>query len=649
MKIETDVTTGAGQTRAGAPAPVRRGARTGASANGRARRTEPAVATAVLMATAEAEHGPAAAQPWEGATVLRRLLEQLDGLGVRSAHVVTRPEWEDELRRSLEPAPATLAVTLVGSSSAADDLRAVAAVARAAPGGVMVGYADAITHREALAGLLSDPRVPTGILVTGGRLGRPFAWRVRASRGRVVSAASPFHSVHRPNNTFLGVLKVAAANREALVEVAERLAELAADPPESWQRELDHKAGLWRVRLARWAIWRARAESGEEAGGEDDARDDLGEGVDEGEGSDESLGRMDPADVELSAEDEAELRRRLAAAPRDATALLVTGLVRSGVHLGQSFLRKLFWSRPLSGQGIERAGERIGLYDEDRVLLDSAVKASDGFFTTFFVSPYSKYIARWAARRGLTPNQVTTVSLLIGLAAAAAFATGERWGLIAGAVLLQAAFTTDCVDGQLARYSRQFSKLGAWLDSIFDRSKEYLVFAGLAIGASARGDAVWLLAAAAITLQTVRHSFDFSYAAAQHQTIGAAPQQPIEDPWDGTGPVRPPTPEMLAERAREAEALRRGGPGDREARRAAEPKPPQPLPARVLGSWRRLDRMPGVAWVKRVLAFPIGERFAVISLTAALFDPRVTFVVVLSWGTFALLYSLTGRLLRSLR
>ena len=95
--------------------------------------------------------------------------------------------------------------------------------------------------------------------------------------------------------------------------------------------------------------------------------------------------------------------------------------------------------------------------------------------------------------------------MVIGILAAAAFATGERWGLVAGAVLLQLAFTADCVDGQLARYTRTFSKLGAWLDSIFDRAKEYLVFAGLAIGASRAGDAVWLLACAALTLQTVRH------------------------------------------------------------------------------------------------------------------------------------------------
>ena len=75
-------------------------------------------------------------------------------------------------------------------------------------------------------------------------------------------------------------------------------------------------------------------------------------------------------------------------------------------------------------------------------------------------------------------------SWLIGIGAAVAFAFGTRPGLIAGAVLLQIAFTFDCVDGQLARYTHTFTRLGAWLDSVFDRGKEYVVFAGLAIGAA---------------------------------------------------------------------------------------------------------------------------------------------------------------------
>jgi hypothetical protein len=77
-------------------------------------------------------------------------------------------------------------------------------------------------------------------------------------------------------------------------------------------------------------------------------------------------------------------------------------------------------------------------------------------------------------------------------------------------------------------------------------------------------------------------------------------------------------------------------------------EPPESLPRRVLRTWHKIDRLPGVRWVKKMAAFPIGERFAAISITAALFDARVTFIVLLSWGGFAVVYTLSGRVLRSI-
>ena len=121
---------------------------------------------------------------------------------------------------------------------------------------------------------------------------------------------------------------------------------------------------------------------------------------------------------------------------------------------------------------------------------------------------------------------------MLGIVAAVAFATGSRAGLIAGAVLLQIAFTTDCVDGQLARYTRQFSALGAWLDSVFDRAKEYIVFAGLAIGSTQAGESVWILAAAALALQTFRHQIDFAYTASRQRQLVTRAQPPLEQPSD---------------------------------------------------------------------------------------------------------------------
>jgi CDP-alcohol phosphatidyltransferase-like enzyme len=515
------------------------------------------VTRGVLLATESAigTDGPAAAQQWDETTVLRRLLDQLGSLGLARIAIVTRPGFEEALESSLDGV--ALDARIVTSASQAEDLRAVAELAGRGPGAVLVAHADIVTQREALAGVLGHPRFATTALV-----GDTGSVGVRSDRARLVSAESPFHTVHQPNSAFLGALQVGPADRATLAAAATRLADLA------------------------------------------DAR-------------------------------------RAGELAEDVPALLIVGLVRSHVIVGESLLRELFWARPRSPDEVERAAAEIGGYDEEQVRLDLAVKPTDGFFTTFFVSPYSKYIARWAARRELTPNQVTVVSMAIGVMAAAAFATGSRAGLIAGAVLLQIAFTADCVDGQLARYTRTFTRFGAWLDSIFDRAKEYMVYAGLAIGAAHSGDPVWLLAGSALTLQTVRHAFDFSYGALEREGIQAAPQRPLEEAWDGRGPAPVEGPAAAPDAA-----VRPGPPPDTPVR--SGPPPPRAA-ARALGAWRRLDRAPGLIWVKRILAFPIGERFAAISITAALFTPRTTFVVLLACSGVAALYGLTGRLLRSLR
>lgn len=595
------------------------------------------VAAAIVVATAAGEaEGPAAALAWEGTTVLRRLLEQLAGLGIAELHVLTRPAHAAELTPALHGLPATLHE----SAGPGEDLRRVAALAAEARGAVVVLQGDLVTQREVLAGLLADPRVATGVLASGGRSGRPYAFKLRARRGRVLSAASPYHTVHRPNAAFLGVLKVADADRERLVAVAERLSAPAGDPPPQWREELATKAGTWKLAWARIVQQHAAREAAglhaEPSDAEADAEDreaatrmELDLAGDDG-AQDDPEDRLHPDDVQLGPDDAAELDRRVRAAPDDVAALLLVGLVRDDVHVGVSHLRRLFWSRPLSQLGIERARQRIADFDEDAALRASAVKASDGFFTTYLVSPYSQFIARWCARRGLTPNQVTVFSLFVGLLAAAAFATGGRWGLIAGAVLLQAAFTLDCVDGQLARYTRQFSKLGAWLDSVFDRSKEYLVFAGLAIGSAAAGDDVWVLACAALTLQTARHAIDFSYPASRHQAIATLSHPPVEQPWDGNGTGVP----LWKRLASEPEAATRA-PGP------AEP-PASPL-LQAKRAWRRAGRNRRVRWAKKILMFPIGERFAAISLTAAIFDARVTFIVLLAWGGVAAAYIVAGR------
>ncbi|PJE99547.1 transferase [Streptomyces carminius] len=235
--------------------------------------------------------------------------------------------------------------------------------------------------------------------------------------------------------------------------------------------------------------------------------------------------------------------------------------------------------------------------DEEDVRLRSAVKSRDGFFTTFFISPYSRHLARWCARRGLTPNQVTTASLLTALVAAACAATGTRGGFVAAGVLLIASFVLDCADGQLARYSLRYSTLGAWLDATFDRAKEYAYYAGLALGAARGGDDVWALALGAMVLQTCRHVVDFAFNEANHY--------------------------------------------EHEGEAAANTSPTAALSG-------RLDSVGWTVWVRRMIVLPIGERWALIAVLTALTTPRTTLTVLLIGCAFAACYTTAGRVLRSL-
>jgi hypothetical protein len=52
-------------------------------------------------------------------------------------------------------------------------------------------------------------------------------------------------------------------------------------------------------------------------------------------------------------------------------------------------------------------------------------------------------------------------------------------------------------------------------------------------------------------------------------------------------------------------------------------------------------------WIKRTIVFPIGERWALIAIAAAVFDQRVALVAILVWGVLAAAYTLVLRSVRA--
>jgi CDP-diacylglycerol--glycerol-3-phosphate 3-phosphatidyltransferase len=116
-------------------------------------------------------------------------------------------------------------------------------------------------------------------------------------------------------------------------------------------------------------------------------------------------------------------------------------------------------------------------------------------------------------RIGLTPNQLTLIGF--GIAIAAAVGAAEQAWLAAGLLLIVGG-VFDLFDGALARATGQVSVLGAFMDSVFDRAGEGVVYVGIAIGCAGAGFVEGALLAAA----AMAASFMVSYVRAKSESLG---------------------------------------------------------------------------------------------------------------------------------
>ncbi len=125
-------------------------------------------------------------------------------------------------------------------------------------------------------------------------------------------------------------------------------------------------------------------------------------------------------------------------------------------------------------------------------------------------------IAVGIGRLGLTPNHLTVVGFVIAVGAAVVI--GQQGWLI-GAVLLIVGGVFDLFDGALARATGQASRLGAFMDSVFDRAGEGVVYVGIAAACVAVDfDAGSVLAASAMAA-----AFMVSYVRAKSESLGYTP------------------------------------------------------------------------------------------------------------------------------
>lgn len=137
---------------------------------------------------------------------------------------------------------------------------------------------------------------------------------------------------------------------------------------------------------------------------------------------------------------------------------------------------------------------------------------AEEFFDLLIFRPLSYILVKLIYNTGITPNQISTVSMLFGIAAGIAYGFGPAY-FITGAVFYFICNTLDCVDGQLARLKQNGTKLGRVVDGFIDYISSISIYSGIAIalGNHTGDDLYWWLISAAAGISSAFQSFNFDF------------------------------------------------------------------------------------------------------------------------------------------
>ena len=122
-------------------------------------------------------------------------------------------------------------------------------------------------------------------------------------------------------------------------------------------------------------------------------------------------------------------------------------------------------------------------------------------------------IALFFGRLGLTPNGLTLIGF--GITIIAALLAGVQLWLAAGIVVIVGG-VFDMFDGTLARATGSVSKVGAFMDSVFDRWGEGITYIGIVVGCVNAGFGL----GAGLAAFAMASAFLVSYTRAKSEGLG---------------------------------------------------------------------------------------------------------------------------------
>lgn len=178
----------------------------------------------------------------------------------------------------------------------------------------------------------------------------------------------------------------------------------------------------------------------------------------------------------------------------------------------------------------------------EKLLFRSLYKPTDGMVSRHLNRALSLRVTRLLLGTSVTPNQMTTFAALFGIAGVVVAWPGGFWQLVVASLLVQTQSVLDGCDGEIARLKFLRSRIGEWLDQVFDDFVNigFLVAVGHAL---AHGDSWFAPYAWPITLVTLTlHSLYQIGLYVAFLTKGKGRGSVTAIRWRGQGPPKaPPT------------------------------------------------------------------------------------------------------------
>jgi len=114
----------------------------------------------------------------------------------------------------------------------------------------------------------------------------------------------------------------------------------------------------------------------------------------------------------------------------------------------------------------------------------------------FYIIRRISFYPTWLfLKLGVSANQATYLSMIIGAIGCGFLAMGEYTIRITGALLVSSWIVLDCVDGNIARYRKTFSQYGEFIDALSGYMMNAFLFLSVGIGASVHLEPSFLIIA----------------------------------------------------------------------------------------------------------------------------------------------------------